>query len=228
MAGASQTTVTTVTKKAKAMPLVRSPMLNRSHASVGQGFPKKLTMTHRWTQTIGLSTGSSGALNTFVFRANGMFDPSVTGGAHQPYYFTQLSAIYDHFTVIGSKIKITASKTDSSTSIPITCGIMINDDSTVTPTLLGLLEHPSSTWKLLENTNKVTLSNKWSAKKTFGGSILGNDNLQGTSAADPTEQSTFVFFMDSSVNAIATSVTFVVEIDYIAVWDELKDIANNT
>jgi len=225
---ASQTTVTTVTKKAKpTLSIYRSPSANFNNVRAGQGFPKKLTMTHRWRQIIAVNTGAAGARADYVFRANGMYDPSVTGGTHQPYYFTQLSAIYNHFTVIGSKIKVHIKKSDASTTVPTFCNLMINDDSTVTPAMLALMEHPSAKHGLVQGYDQtLVLTNKWSAKKTFGGSVLGNDNLQGSGSADPTEQSCYVLSLDSSINSTQTSVDLLVEIDYIAVWEELKDITN--
>ena len=36
-----------------------------------------------------------------------MFHPDKSSVGHQPMYFDQLQAIYDHFTVINSRIKVT-------------------------------------------------------------------------------------------------------------------------
>lgn len=228
VAGASQTTTTTVVKKAKpTYPLYRNPGQNWNSARIGQGFPKKLNVTHRWCQTLSLSTNAAGARNDFLFSCNGMFDPSFTGGAHQPLYFTQLSALYDHYTVIASKIKLTMKKSDVATNTVMYANLSINDDTTVTAGFLAQMEHPSAVKGVLNGyDDTLVLVKKWSAKQTFGGSVLGNDNLQGTITANPTEQSFFHLAVDSSVGTILTTSTMIVEIDYIAVWDELRDIAN--
>lgn len=208
------------------MTLFKSPK-NLSNARIGQGFPKKLTVTHRWRQIFTLATAVAGARADYVMRCNGMQDPSVTGGAHQPLYFSQLSALYDQYTVIGSKCTLKIKKVDTSTQIPIQCNLMIGDDTTVTPAMLALMEHPSASNGHLGGYDQVlTLTKKWSAKQTFGGSVLGNDNLAGTATTNPAEESMFVFSIDSSINSTVTQVSVIAEIDYIAVWDELKDIAN--
>ena len=35
---------------------------------------------------------------------NSLFDPDQTGTGHQPYYFDQFAALYNRYTVLGSKL----------------------------------------------------------------------------------------------------------------------------
>lgn len=201
---------------------------NFNNVRTGLGFPKQMTMTHRYCARGQLQTGASGVLASVSYRCNGMYDPDYSGTGHQPYYFDQISAVYNHWTVIGSKITIRVAKSDANVNSPIIIGCMINDDGTVTPNIDGLCEHPSSTHRVLGYGNPATtFIKKWSAKKTFGGSVLSNPNLQGSASADPTEQSMFTIFINSEPSVVATSVTIDVTIDYIAVWSELKDIATS-
>jgi len=207
----------------------KSNVKNRTNVSVGKGFPKKMTMTHKYCEQLLLATGAGGILNTYNWRANGMYDPNATGLGHQPMYFDQMSTLYDHYTVIGSKITIKVIKADTIT-IPTTIGIFVNDDATVTPTTNGLLENSLATHKVLVGQNSggaCFLTRKWSAKKYFGGSVLANVNLSGTPSNDPAEQSIFTVFIDSTPVATASSVLLDVTIEYIAVWTELKDIATS-
>lgn len=212
--------------KAKSTKVTRQPSVNTNYSMVrtGKGFPKKLMMTHTYADVFNTNTGAAGVLAVRQFRANGMFDPDITGTGHQPYYFDQMSAVYNHFTVIGSRITARIVKADN-TQYPLTVGIYINDDST-NASLSTCLEHPSSVHTTIGLSNQTALLVKnWSAKKTFGSAVLANDNLQGSSSADPTEQSVFTIFLDSTASAQQTSITLDVTIEYIAVWDELKDIA---
>jgi len=223
---ASQTTTTVVTKKAKAAR--NNPSRNLSFVRTGQGFPKKITITHRYQDQHALNTGALGVTNSYYYSCNSMFDPNTTGAGHQPFYFDQLAAIYDHYTVIGSKLTLRVAKTDASTNVPVNVGILINDDTSGNTSLTALTEHPSSVYKVISTGNPVvTMTSKWSAKQTFGGSVLGNDNLQGTSGASPTEQSYYQIFINSSEMGSQTSVLLDVFIEYIAVWDELKDISSS-
>jgi len=200
---------------------------NKTQVRAGLGFPKKMTMTHKYQEVISLTT-SAGVLLSHSFSANGMFDPNVSGTGHQPYYFDQMTALYDHYTVIGAKITVVMSNTGSGEDA-YKWALIINDDSTVTPTDISTIgENSSSSVKFVSQGSDVTtrLSKKWSAKKTFGGSVLGNDNLQGTSGNNPTEQSMFtICMMGIGANTITTYAD--VRIEYIAVWDELRDIAGS-
>lgn len=206
----------------------RNPMMNRTLVSTGLGFPKKVTMTHKYNEVIQVNTGANGALNYYSFSCNGMYDPNITGTGHQPMYFDQMIALYNHYCVIGSKIKVKAWKYDTGAPVYGTIvGLFINDDSTVTPTLTGCLENSNSTHVVINDRNVVQLTKSWSAKKNFGSAVLANTSLQGDGSSNPTEQSMFTIFFDSSYSITATAMVFEVEVEYIAVWKELKDIASS-
>jgi len=192
----------------------------------GMGFPQRLTMRHRYVERVGL-TSTTGSRAIYNFIANGMFDPNSTGTGHQPHYFDNLTAIYDHYTVIGSIIKVQALKT-SATEVGGTFGIIQNDDTTVTPgAAVELCEQPSAVWTTIagNTVTPVSLTSKYSVKKTFGGSILGNDDLQGTSTANPSEVTVFSIFWEAYDQLSTTSLNLLVTIEYVAVWDELRDTA---
>lgn len=191
------------------------------------GFPNKMTMRHRYTEAISLGS-VTGALATYSFSANGMFDSNITGTGHQPLYFDQMTAIYDHYTVIGSTIKVHFVSFPENTT-PLIVGIMKNDDSTVTPAnATAMAEQSGSVSTLLSEDPSMirTLSCSYSAKGTYGGSVLGNDQLQGTSATNPPEALLYTIFAQSA-NVNSGSVYVYVEIEYLAVWDELRDIAQS-
>lgn len=209
-------------------------VVNRINVKNGLGFPRRMTMTHRYAQQGVLSTGTSGAMTNYSFRCNGLYDPDATGAGHQPMYFDQMTAIYNHYCVIASKITVTFCQADTTptttqTRIPLVCGVYLNDDSTVTPGINGLLENALMKTRnfTLNDGSPKTCRLGWSAKKTFGGSILGNSNLQGTATINPAEEQFFTLFLDSAAMLDATDVYYRVQIDYITVWTELKDIASS-
>lgn len=203
----------------------------KNNVYLGLGFPKKVTVTHKYNETVIIPTGTLGTMSTYNFTCNGMYDPNASSTGHQPMYFDQLSALYDHYTVIGSKITVTFSNQTGvdGNNRPCTVGILITDDGVITGNVNTLKENGYAKWKWTGSLGyeKAIVTNKWSAKKTFGGSILGNDNLQGTPSVNPTELSYFTLFVDSSQSAIASSVVADVTITYIAVWDELKEVASS-
>jgi len=69
------------------------------------------------------------------------------------------------------------------------------------------------------------LTSAWNAKRIFGGDPLSKQELQGTSAANPTEISNYIVYWQHFNNTVAVSVDIVVEIVYTATWRELKDIS---
>lgn len=206
----------------------RKQITNRNSVPVGLGFPKRMVMTHRYTEQVA-TTSTLGVIGKYQFSANGMFDPNITGVGHQPMYFDQMSALYNHYTVIGSKVKITVSPSTTNEDGFYT-GVYLDDDTSTTNVsdITAVSEASSGKIRMFSpnaDTPHVYYLN-WSAKKTFGGSILGNDNLQGSISGNPTEQ-TFYTFAIQSFGADTTFATLLVEYTYIAVWDELKQVAQS-
>jgi len=207
----------------------RRQVRNRTTVPIGLGFPKKMVITHKYSDQLAINTGVAGAYSFYTWSCNSIFDPNHSGVGHQPLYFDQMASVYNHYTVIGSKITLRVSKSDSNVYVPILVGHFINDDPTVSSTsIANLIEQSSSKHRMITGYRPTTvIQNKWSAKKTFGGSVLSNDNLQGTVTTSPTEQSYYTVYFDSSANTTQTQVTLDVLIEYITVWDEIKDVTGS-
>lgn len=218
-----------VNKKYKGLP-PRATKYSRKNAAVianmvnlGHGFPRKLQITHRYTELIQLIQATN-VPQQYRWSCNSLYDPNSSGIGHQPYYFDQLAALYDHYVVIGSKATIRIVPTTQIVGL-YTC--FINDDTVTSisdPSQQSEVQTAKTHLTGLTHTGPWTTTLKWSAKKMFGGSVLSNTELQGTSSANPTEQS---YFNVNVVNAdYVTGATFDVYImcEYIAIWKELKDI----
>lgn len=206
----------------------KSLVVPRTISNLGKGFPKRLQITHKYNENVRLNS-VSGALALWRFSCNALFDPNITGGGHKPMYFNQLAAIYDHYCVIGAKIKITIMP-DFAVTLPTAYGINVNDDTTVTAsTAADFSEQTQSKihYFTFNNSDPKHLSATWSAKKFFGGSILANDELQGSATSVPQEQSYFVLYLQA-VDQISTASAYAaVDVEYITIWKELKDIAGS-
>jgi len=131
--------------------------------------PKTKKVTLKYTTEVTLNPGS-GSTATYRFRANDLYDPDFETGGHQPRGFDQWMAFYNHFTVIGSMIKVTFMS--SSTTAASYVMIKLDDDSTLTDsTAQGNLEQPYTTWKICSSVGdgtRATLWNRFSAKKFLG------------------------------------------------------------
>jgi len=215
---------TTTTKK----PYIRKSNTLLNTVNLGKGFPLKSQMTHRYVETTGL-TCTSGVITNFRYSCNGMHDPNHTGVGHQPYYYDQLTAIYAHYTVIKSKMKLTCTPALSG-SLPCAIVCYINDDTTSVPTDIdNAIEAQQGTYKIMPQGagDSVVIYSYWDAVKMFGPSPMANDNLQGTSGANPPEQSFYNIVFGSLDKTNTTSCFITVEIEYTAMWDELRDIASS-
>lgn len=58
-------------------------------------------------ENVSVTTGAS-SVGNYVFAANGLYDPNITGTGHQPMGFDQMMLIYNHYTVTRSRILVTA------------------------------------------------------------------------------------------------------------------------
>lgn len=206
----------------------RKNVIPRTITSTGIGFPKKMMMTHKYQETVSLTIPFSVGMVRQFMSCNGMYDPNVSLGGHQPLYFDQMSALYDHYVVVGSKITVTfPPPADSNMNV----GIYIDDDANNTFTSSDTVaEQTQATRKLLSPnaTYPIRLTKKWSAKKYFGGSILANTELQGTSTTNPTEQSYYFIYCQSQTSPTAAyTYNLIVSIEYIAIWKELKEVASS-
>lgn len=197
--------------------------LTRKMESLGPlGFPNRLKMINRYQENITLNV-TAAAFGFWQFSANGMFDPNITGTGHQPNYFDAMMNIYQHYTVIGSKMTVKILNPGPVDGLTILTYI---DSST---SFGGAAPEFSSAnqVQINENSTPVTLTSVWSAKATFGGNIYDNDELQGTNAANPAEQSYHTIAVDSPVTLASRNFRFAVTVDYIAVYDELKNTQIN-
>ena len=109
----------------------------RPMVQYASGFPKQLKITHKFTQSNWL-TYSGPNLNCvwYSYGVNCLYDPVLAVGGTQPMYFDQLSDIYNHYTVVASRIKVTIipNRTEAFTG-----GIVIDDDGTPSVTHLDMI-----------------------------------------------------------------------------------------
>lgn len=223
--GATQVTTTTVTKKQKIPKSLGRFGAPAWAGKTKSGFPKQLRMSHRYCDVYPL-TSTAGSQPQGSFSCNGMYDPDISGTGHQPMYFDQLAAIYNHYTVVKSTIVVRLRSRGSSAGAIY--AIYINDDSTVTPTnVVFRCEQSSAVYKTVgyQQSEEVVIKKTWDAKKNFGPGALADPNLQGTASANPTEQQMFTLTMSPLDGATACTVDAFVTITYDAIWQELKDIA---
>lgn len=204
------------------------------------GFPTKYTTRMKCTHFITLNMspeGSATGLNNY-FRANSAFDPDASGvSGHQPRGYDQLSAIYDHYTVIGSKL--TASfdpQVDNFSNVSMYCYARLIDGMRGMPTLVDMCEDKFGKTKLLPAAGRIGTKGqpqirlRYSPYKFHGvsrkDSIVNNPNFRATVFDNPEEDA---FYEVGIICAESTStdpapVVCRVDIEYIVVFTEPKPI----
>lgn len=184
--------------------------------------PMRLQNTLRYVEEVQLSTDVSG-YGAYVFSANGLYDVNVTGAGHQPMYFDQLTAIYNHYHVIASKCK--ASCVRSGSASEVNCALYIDDDVTVSAAALTTIsERPGAvTWMAYPAQGNVSSRTKYfNAQYVYGGNVMDNDQLRGNAAGNPFEGS---FYVVACAGPASSTVNFLVEIEFIVVWFEFKSMS---
>lgn len=181
-------------------------------------FPLRLANTIRYSEVITMATDVNGKAS-HAFGCNSLYDPNVGGTGHQPLYFDQLSAIYDHYLAMKSRIKLTLMTTDNLTENSIYT-ITIDDDASPATSAAAIREAVSSRSKVINPKGFIpTLRHSWDAQRTFGGNVQDNTALQGTNGANPTERS---FFIISITGPALANYSLLVDVEYDTIWTELS------
>lgn len=192
---------------------------------VKNGFPDRMTVGHRYVENASI-TCTSGAFNNIIFSANGLYDPRLAAGGHQPMNFDTMTLVYKTYTVIGSKITVKFVDADSTVdAIPCFAGIVVDNDTSYITDYTTLMEQKKGKFALLPSNSTqgvYTLTNKWSAKKSHGGKdIVGNDDLRGNLGAAPVDQYYYQIWCNPASGSGTTVKNVLIVIEYIAVWTDV-------
>lgn len=139
-------------------------------------------------------TSTAGAVATYVFSCNGLYDPNITGTGHQPAGFDQMMLSYEHYCVTRSRIAITYLNTSTTTAPTVAVSLEAGATPVTIPSQ-NIEDGMIRTVRLYGaavNGSMATL-NMFCDLAKFGGvvKILDDPEYRGTIAANPAEQSYF-------------------------------------
>lgn len=216
-------------RKKSAYRTYAKKIYKRQGTQVGRtlGFPKMLKFKHKYWEQVNLT--DSGGFVHYQFSCNGMYDPNTTGVGHQPMYYDQLAELYDHYTVIGSRVKWTIVPAGTSVQAPFKITTWINDDTLTTGAAASFSENKFAQTRICQggvNPEKIVLYQNWSAKKFFG-NVLANDELKGGTSANPIEQSHYQISFRTLDGVSSVAIHAIAEVTYIAIWRELKELGSS-
>lgn len=196
--------------------------------SIGMNlFPKSFRCKMRYFDTVAISTGVSVA-GTYVFSANGLYDPDVTGTGHQPMGFDQMMLSYEHYIGIRSRMTIQVRNTSSAQSAHI--GIIQNSFATPNTDIQRNIENGHLVMQQLNATpyegSMRTLTSIMDVAK-FGTvkDILDDPEYQGNLSANPAEQSYFHISFWNTDNASVGTCIVNVTIEYEAIFREPRSLS---
>lgn len=209
---------------------------NVSYAGFGRTIPTTLTATHRYAYPAVSSSCAAGGTLQYFYKCNGLYDPDDQVGGHQPYLFDQLSALYEHYTVVASKCSIIITpnyETASFAGQSWTFSLMLNSDSSMAGGVQTTIEQGRNVvWSNAgPNTDSVVLKSNWDIRKEFGlrtyQEAVGLSRFQGTASTDPTELTHYLLSAQNNASAANGKFTFTLVIDYKVIWSEPKDAASS-
>lgn len=174
---------------------------------------------------IEINPGLGGALGTYTFRANSLYDPNFTGTGHQPLGFDQWAGFYRHYVVIGAKCIVKAVSTDSSNATAV--AVNLDDDAAPTVQVLTEMGERNNMYDIMAPVGSGpcksrTLVAKYSAKRFHGvKDIRDNHDLRSDMSGSPGELAYFhVHAADLSGGDDVAPIQIHVKIRYIAILTE--------
>lgn len=171
-------------------------------------------------------TAASGLVNTYLFSANGIYDPDITATGQTAAGFAQLMSLYEHYTVYRSTISVIF--TNNSTA-PAMVAISLEPDTTSSTDPSNVLELPYSQIVQLEPASSYgaskTIKLQANMSKYFGVPVTkGSELYRGTISANPPEQAYYhckVF----AVKGGSADVYMTVKIEYEAMFTEPRELS---
>lgn len=194
------------------------------------GFPESKKVRLRYATSLTLDPPDTGTLSYTSICANGMFDPELALGGHQPMGFDQWMAVYNHYTVSEAVIQMRWVPISATSVTPGVFGVLLDDDSSMpyAGNYLAMVESgraKHSTYGLTEGIGSgrsPRVIKYFNAKKFFGSKYIQGDlKYAGNSAKNPDENVYFhVWAASGGSGADPPSQRFEIIVDYVATLTE--------
>lgn len=192
-------------------------------------FPRQLipNVTHlrfKYAEQISLDPGA-GTAASHTFSANGCYDPNISGTGHQPLGFDQyVGVMYDHYTVLKSRITIKANTTGGTAATGnMLFGVMLRDTSSSTPVIPdAFIEQGRVKYANISATGQNAKTISYTANPLkFLNHEKTDDDVRGSASGNPPESAYWIVWA-SATNGTdnAAPLDVMVVIDY---WVELSE-----
>jgi len=218
------------TKNKRSGKIVNKGMVQRTPGprAIDDGFPQSLRTTLRYKEAV-LLDPTAGQFKTYLFKTNDLYDPNYTGTGHQPMGYDQLAAVYSHYAVTSSRIKVTQI---TSPANPTVFGVLVTDNNGSSGPWPAVCEQPASNVSYLAppqgSATKMVVRHKWDLAKATGvrdAMDSGYSSVVGSSPSDCQYYIVFLQAMDQSTDIAAQ--WYLVEIDFDAVFAVKKEMVSS-
>jgi hypothetical protein len=192
-------------------------------------FPARFKTHLRYCDSLSLSTGA-GIAGNYVYSANGLFDPDITGTGHQPMGFDQVMLSYEHYCVTRATMTLNVRHTATAQSGNV--AILLTSGATPSTDYQRNLENGILVRERFNATPyEGSLGNLVATLDVarFGSvpKLLDNPDYKGTIAANPVEQSYFHISVWNADNANVGTFSVDVMIDYESWFFEPRDLTQS-
>lgn len=194
-------------KKQRVIPKLGKP----TAIARAQHLKQKLTYCEAIQLDPGIAAGAA-----YVFAANGLFDPNITGTGHQCAGFDQLMQLYNEYVVTASWIKIVATNTDANSQQIV--GISFLDKNATSSDVRQYIEQGNSKWNVIDvykSGSPLTLTHEANIRNVSTQDIFNEDNFAGSASSNPVDTHFWHLFaapVDLATNTAPVQV--IVEIQY--------------
>lgn len=217
-----------VRKRSTRRKRTKSGYLGSLVAGIARPFPERTLAKLIYCESVQVADAIAPMRNYF-FSCNNIYDPNGSGGGHQPYGHDTYATIYNHYTVIKSKITFIIAQ-NTAVLQSMTFGGTITDDATVNPGFDNWLERPGVKSKQLQHNagpGYLPITLYWDRAKRFPRDDT-TYSLSGVMGASPAEQEFFEIDWQTAASGLATGLVFVnVKIEYTVEFYELKDLGGS-
>jgi len=201
------------------------------------GFPSRTRVTLKYVDVFTLNP-PAGLSDSFAYSLRNLFDPDTRIGGHQPSNYDKWMTIYERWSVIKTKVKMTSAWTSTSSVQPCFFGFLISKDGNDVPALSlnSVLEQPFARYAdsltglanaqpLLPSLTATVPSRDWlgldEEKQLLDLSYSGIDASGSLAAAQDVFCEVFCYTPPGGA-APASVLTFKIELEFDCVLQEPK------
>lgn len=208
----------------KSMTRYTGPGLTRNYPLGKKFFTKTRYCAVEVEINAGLGTPAS-----HVFNLMGLYDPDITGIGHQPIAFDQMMLLYNHYYVIGSRARVTATAWDTVQSTDLI--LHVKDQAATSSDIEQIIENGQCRWGRLGRSGSgqesKTLTLNFSPKTYFGRKIFGETAFRGDSGSNPSESAYLHITCMGTGGTDTNVIRCTVQLEFLVIYTEPKELAKS-